>query len=90
MPFEHPTPLFIRKIPGNIFQPFITALRSTIFINTGHGRKIRTPPAIPLAKMIQQKRDASPFTVSICLVPMAFPSRTAPALAIPKQTTVPS
>ena len=69
--------------------PCATALRSAIFINSGRSRKIKAPPAIPLTNVIQQKRDASSLTVSICPAPMAFPSRMAPALAIPKQTTVP-
>ena len=47
------------------------------------------PPAMPLKKVILQKREASAFTRSVFPAPMDFPKRIAPALAIPKQTTVP-
>ena len=69
--------------------PCATALRSAIFINTGRSAKIRIPPMIPLKKVILQNRDASSFTLSIRPSPMAFPRRIAPALARPKQMTVP-
>ena len=50
---------------------------------------MKTPPTIPLTKVIRQNLEASDFTVSIRPAPMDFPRRIAPALAIPKQATVP-
>lgn len=46
------------------------------------------PPRMPAIKVTRQKREASVLTVSMRPVPMDFPSRIAPAFAMPKQATV--
>lgn len=69
--------------------PFATWLKSAISIKTGRRRKIRSPPTSPPRKVILQNREASAFTCSRWPSPIVLPSRIAPALAMPNQTTVP-